>query len=245
MDRDAVAALIDKRHWGGGESIRAIEKDLGIGRTSLNGACRRHGIQVRSRKAATRLAQAKMEWPKGADHWRSKQPGASERLAEIHRQRMLTDNPMHNPVSRRKSARSHAEHFRRHPTRHESRLIGAFREAGVSFSFQYPIGPYIADFAFVDDRILLEVDGRGHASRSERDAARDMDLIAMGWTIVRVQNSVLRNFRRDAGWHIARLLRILDDLIADADLVSPEPSPAEREYRVLIRDQETPAGRCA
>ncbi len=55
---------------------------------------------------------------------------------------------------------------------------------GARFRRQHPIGPYIADFACLSHRIVLEVDGRQHID-SRYDQARDEYMRARGWTVLR------------------------------------------------------------
>jgi very-short-patch-repair endonuclease len=53
---------------------------------------------------------------------------------------------------------------------------------------QYPLRPYVIDFAWPEHRLLVETDGWGtHGRRQafEDDRARDADLIARGYTVLR------------------------------------------------------------
>ena len=58
------------------------------------------------------------------------------------------------------------------------------------FRRQHPIGPYIADFACVPARLIVEVDGGTHSSAAEvaHDHRRDAYLRAQGWHVFRVTN---------------------------------------------------------
>ena len=49
------------------------------------------------------------------------------------------------------------------------------RPNGLKFRRQHPSGPYILDFYCSDARLAIEIDGEGHADRSqiERDVERD------------------------------------------------------------------------
>ena len=70
------------------------------------------------------------------------------------------------------------------------------RLMGLHFRKQHPVGPYIADFACVKARLLVEVDGETHWREEERrrDARRTAFLEREGWTILRVWNDeVYRN----------------------------------------------------
>lgn len=55
---------------------------------------------------------------------------------------------------------------------------------GVRFRRQVPIGPYIADFACVWLKIVVEVDGSQHAE-SPYDIKRDAFMGDQGWTVLR------------------------------------------------------------
>ena len=55
---------------------------------------------------------------------------------------------------------------------------------GVRFRRQHPIGPYIADFASVAARLVVEVDGSQHRS-SAYDRERDAFMRGEGWTVLR------------------------------------------------------------
>lgn len=71
------------------------------------------------------------------------------------------------------------------------RLLRA-RRLGAKFRRQHPIPPYIADFACIDLRLVVEVDGGQHAAG--RDAQRDAEMHAQGWAVLRYwNNDVLAN----------------------------------------------------
>ena len=58
------------------------------------------------------------------------------------------------------------------------------------FTRQLPIGPYTADFACRQARLVVELDGSQHVD-SDRDVRRDGFLADEGWTVLRVWNSEL------------------------------------------------------
>ncbi len=65
--------------------------------------------------------------------------------------------------------------------------------AGYKFRRQRPSGRYIADFACVSHRLIIEVDGGQHAD-SLRDAARTEWFEQHGWRVLRFwNNEVLGN----------------------------------------------------
>jgi very-short-patch-repair endonuclease len=60
------------------------------------------------------------------------------------------------------------------------------------FTRQFPIGPYFADFACRQAKLVVEIDGGQHAE-CERDRVRDEWLRGEGWTVFRVWNSDVRD----------------------------------------------------
>ncbi len=86
--------------------------------------------------------------------------------------------------------RAFARALRNDMTRAERRLWGRLRELnrmlGTHFRRQAPVGPYIADFAELGRRLVIEVDGAGHGGA--RDAARDAWFARQGFAVVRFWN---------------------------------------------------------
>src|SRR4051812_35918980 len=72
-------------------------------------------------------------------------------------------------------------------------LLGDRRLGGIKFRRQVPIGPFVADFASIELRLVLELDGGQHAESSS-DARRDAFLTAEGWRVLRFwNNDVVQN----------------------------------------------------
>jgi very-short-patch-repair endonuclease len=62
------------------------------------------------------------------------------------------------------------------------------------FRRQVPIGPYIVDFACLEVRLIIEVDGGQHDLAAEHDRLRDMWLAERGYRVLRFwNNEVLTN----------------------------------------------------
>lgn len=68
----------------------------------------------------------------------------------------------------------------------ESAAWSAIRYTGLPLLPQYPIGPYFADFADPDTKVVIECDGKQFHQDKERDAARDRFMAEKGWTVFRV-----------------------------------------------------------
>lgn len=92
--------------------------------------------------------------------------------------------------------RSRAKKLRTELTKAEARmwsLLRDFRPRGARFRRETPIGPYIADFAWLSKKIIVEVDGDSHETDHGRahDQKRDAWLRDQGYTVLRFDNSDL------------------------------------------------------
>lgn len=91
------------------------------------------------------------------------------------------------PVRRQVSP--HAARLRRERTEAEQRFWLEVRDrrlGGWKFRFQMTVGPFVADFACVAARLIVELDGGQHTA--ERDAARAAFLEARGYRVLRFWN---------------------------------------------------------
>jgi very-short-patch-repair endonuclease len=89
-----------------------------------------------------------------------------------------------------------AKELRSAATDAERKLWSLLRDRGVDgykFRSQHPIGPFIADFACREKKLIVEADGGQHAGNlaDERCTAW---LNAQGWTVIRFWNDeILKN----------------------------------------------------
>ncbi|MBI1250033.1 MAG: DUF559 domain-containing protein [Alphaproteobacteria bacterium] len=94
---------------------------------------------------------------------------------------------------RNKPSIAFAKKLRRTMTRAELILWAHIRKRtlGHRFRRQHPIGPFIADFACVAAKLVVEVDGATHATDAEiaADARRTEYLQSDGWRVLRVTNT--------------------------------------------------------
>jgi very-short-patch-repair endonuclease len=91
---------------------------------------------------------------------------------------------------------------------------------GVRFRRQQPIGPFIVDYYCASARLVVEIDGGGHAleRKSERDRERDRTLEREGIRVLRFWNTdVLQN-----------LEGVLESILTAIGRPSPLPSPGGR-----------------
>jgi len=97
-------------------------------------------------------------------------------------------------ISRRKDIkeRAYARHNRKNMPVAEVILWERIRrkQLGVSFRRQHPIKPFIADFACVEKRLIIELDGESHIGNENEtyDTKRTQYLQAKGWTVLRFWN---------------------------------------------------------
>ena len=87
------------------------------------------------------------------------------------------------------------------------------RVRGLRFRRQHPIGPFIADFACVKARFIVEVDGDTHASAEARgyDARRTRYLNGRGWRERRFRNEAALS---SLDWVLEEIGRELDGSVS-------------------------------
>jgi very-short-patch-repair endonuclease len=129
---------------------------------------------------------------------------------------------------------THARSLRGDMTEAEKKLWQAIRSNQIEncrFRRQHPIDPYIADFACIDKRVVIELDGGQHQDQETYDERRTEHMQAQGWKVVRFwNNDVLNNLD-------GVLTRIVEILTAEP------PSPLAGRARAckpeLFRKQAT------
>ena len=98
---------------------------------------------------------------------------------------------MRNPVAQRRARR-----LRNKATDSERRLWHHLRNrqlGGYRFRRQVPVAGFIADFACLDARLVIELDGGQHQDRRIYDERRDRRIEACGYRVLRFwDNQVLQ-----------------------------------------------------
>jgi very-short-patch-repair endonuclease len=90
----------------------------------------------------------------------------------------------------------HARELRRDMTDSERKLWGGLRanQLGAKFRRQHPLGHYIADFACLAPKLIVELDGTQHLDHAEYDSRRDAFFRSQGFAVLRFpSNEPLRN----------------------------------------------------
>ncbi len=72
-------------------------------------------------------------------------------------------------------------------------ILRDFRPRGARFRRETPIGPYIADFAWLAAGIVVEVDGDSHETDVGRrhDLRRDAFMVSQGFKVLRFDNDLV------------------------------------------------------
>ena len=87
---------------------------------------------------------------------------------------------------------SMARRLRHNATDAERRLWSRLRNrqvGGVKFRRQVPIGTFVADFASIEAKLVIEVDGSQHAQAAEADRLRSDALGSTGYLVLRFWNN--------------------------------------------------------
>jgi very-short-patch-repair endonuclease len=94
-------------------------------------------------------------------------------------------NTMHNQATPASNARARV--LRREMTDSERKLWGGLRAEQLGFKFrrQHPIGSFIADFACLDPKLVIELDGSQHLTNVEYDARREGFIRGLGFDLIR------------------------------------------------------------
>src|SRR5262245_5304629 len=130
--------------------------------------------------------------------------------------------------------RATARRPRLNPTNAEMMLWRHLRRIdtrGTHFRRQVPIGPYVADFACMASRLLIELDGSQHglASNRAKDNERSRWLEEQGYRVVRFWNNDI----------IENLDGVLDTIYA-AIYGSRDVDPSPLKHSRRVRSHPTP-----
>ena len=85
------------------------------------------------------------------------------------------------------------------------------RPEGLKFRRQFPVGPITTDFACLERRLIIEVDGEQHGmgDHPQRDAARDLSLQRDGFVVMRIAaRDVLKDLDGVVSGIIARCIEV-------------------------------------
>ncbi len=102
---------------------------------------------------------------------------------------------MPRPPRSNPKTRTRAIELRKEPTPAERKLWAAIRndQLGVNFRRQHAIGNYIPDFACVEKKLIIELDGSQHLEQEEYDQERTQYLESQGYKVIRFWNNEVLN----------------------------------------------------
>ena len=114
-----------------------------------------------------------------------------------------------------------ARMLRQNQTEAEVRLWRHLRNrelVGHKFRRQYPIGPYIADFVYLERYLIVEADGGQHAEPEAEDVRRTRFLESQGFKVLRFWNNDILSHTESV------LTAILNVLNTPPVAVTPSPA---------------------
>jgi very-short-patch-repair endonuclease len=116
--------------------------------------------------------------------------------------------------------RVRAQSLRRTPTDAERKMwwiLRSLKPLGMHFRRQAPIGRYIADFAWHEGKLIVEIDGGQHAeAQRSHDERRTVWLESQGYRVIRFWNNEVLKAPRSVG----------DAIYAAASEKNPTPNPS-------------------
>jgi N-methylhydantoinase B len=117
------------------------------------------------------------------------------------------------------SSKKNARELRGNMTDAEQVLWRELRNYGLGWRFrrQFPIPPYIVDFACLDARLIVEADGGQHARPGDHDL-RDRELHQRGWRVLRFWNNEILANRQG-------VLRTIAEELGPPRVQAPHPNP--------------------
>ena len=120
------------------------------------------------------------------------------------------------------SMRNFARNLRRNLTDAERALWRELRSSRLGWRFrrQFPIPPYIVDFACIEARLIIEADGGQHTRPGDHDQ-RDATLHRQGWRVLRFWNNEILGNR-------AGVLLTIAEALGPWPAVYPHPAPPPR-----------------
>lgn len=104
--------------------------------------------------------------------------------------------------------------------------------SGMKFRRQKPVGPYIADFACAEAKLVVEVDGGQHYCNVEADQRRTAAIEKLGWHVIRLSNLDVLNNLNGAFEMIAQAAsKTAHALTASAPPIPAPQQPAQSHHR--------------
>ena len=107
-------------------------------------------------------------------------------------------------------------------------ILSGRKLAGFKFSRQMPVGPYFADFLCREAKLIVELDGYSHDTRTEHDNRRDAFLETEGYHVLRFTNA-------DVLGNLDGVVQTIALAFAEAHPPPPPAPPASGWGEILAR----------
>lgn len=134
----------------------------------------------------------KVSWIKRDQKTCSISCGAKERWKDIEYKKKISESSRISAI--KKHANPNVKFGWRKRTKFEmsypEKIANSILEnSGVKYEYEYPMHPYFIDFALIDYRIAIEIDGQQHLlpERIEKDIKKDALLNNNGWKVYRIK----------------------------------------------------------
>jgi very-short-patch-repair endonuclease len=102
-------------------------------------------------------------------------------------------------------------------------LLRSLKPLGMHFRRQTPIGIYVADFAWLAGKLIVEIDGSQHAeARNSYDDQRTAWLQSQGYCVLRFWNNDVLKSPRSVG---EAIMAAAQATMATSKTPTPNPSP--------------------
>ena len=121
------------------------------------------------------------------------------------------------------NARRNGPTLRSGMTDAERRLWSCLRskQLGVKFRRQHPLGTYVADFACLAPKLIVELDGSQHAGQVDYDLRRDAFFEAQGFSVLRFPSNT-------PFLHLDGMLQAIANRLAELAPLAPIPAFPQR-----------------
>jgi len=146
---------------------------------------------------------------------------------------MNEDPGASGPLSReRERARVRARALREAPTDAESLLWYHLRDRRLGhhkFRRQRPIGPYFADFACLEAKLIVELDGGQHVDAAAYDENRTRFIEAQGFRVLRFWNDEV----------LTQIDAVRERILQALQAADPHPNPLPQAGEGARQDTRT------
>lgn len=102
---------------------------------------------------------------------------------------------------------------------------------------EYSVFPYFIDFAFINEKVAVEIDGSQHLEeeRKNKDAKKDILLRSNGWRIIRIAANEVTHKNPDV---LQGVLKMLGDKNKIYEKVGILKSPKKKKYKKVSRGED-------